>query len=134
MESDLKTFKTKLKRRLYNIALDTIKFIDKLDQRDLAVRKLSDQLLRSSTSIIGNYIEGESATSDKELIKYLNIALRSSNETKLWLCMLKDSGRAKKEQIETTLNELNEISKILATSIISLKKKLNTSKIKKTIN
>ena len=71
---------------------------------------MGDQLLRSGTSIIGNYIEGQSASSKKDFINYFNTSLKSANESKLWFALLRDSNRAAKENVEWFLNELNEIS------------------------
>ncbi|PJA99834.1 MAG: hypothetical protein CO128_02345 [Ignavibacteriales bacterium CG_4_9_14_3_um_filter_30_11] len=42
--------------------------------------------MRSETSILGNYIEGQSASSKKDFTYYFNTFLKSSNESKLWLC------------------------------------------------
>jgi len=43
---------------------------------------LSDQLLRSSTSVGANVFEAKSSSSKREFIRYFEIALRSANETK----------------------------------------------------
>jgi four helix bundle protein len=72
------------KRRLYDFTLKLIEFIDRLPKNNDAFR-IGDQLLRSGTSIIGNYIEGQSASSKKDFINYLNTALKSSNESKFGL-------------------------------------------------
>ena len=99
-----------------------IEFIDRLPKNNVAYR-IGDQLLRSGTSIIGNYVEGQSASSKKDFINYLNTALKSSNESKVWLALLRDSKRASKEDVDWFLNELSEFTKMLATSILKLKGK-----------
>jgi four helix bundle protein len=83
MQNDKSKFKKEFKRRLYNFTLKTIEFLDSLPNDNVS-RRLSDQLLRSSTSIIGNYIEGQAASSKKDFINYFNTSLKSSNESKLW--------------------------------------------------
>jgi four helix bundle protein len=80
-------------------------------------------LLRSGTSIIANYIEGQAASSKKDFTNYFNISLKSANETKLWLALLKDSGRVKAADVSWFQNELDEISKIFGSSILTLKGK-----------
>jgi four helix bundle protein len=85
--------KSKYKRRFYNFTLELIKFIDKLPKENVA-KRLGDQLLRSGTSVIANYIEGQAASSRKDFTNFLNISLKSCNESKLWLSLLKDSGKA----------------------------------------
>jgi len=102
--------------------LKLIEFIDRLPKNNVAYR-IGDQLLRSGTSIIGNYVEGQSASSKKDFINYLNTALKSSNESKVWLALLRDSKRASKEDVDWFLNELSEFTKMLATSILKLKGK-----------
>jgi four helix bundle protein len=78
-------------------------------------------LLRSGTSIIGNYIEGQAASSRRDFINFFNTALKSANESKLWLALLRDSGRIKSDEVAWFLNELNEIANIFASSILTLK-------------
>lgn len=112
----------KYKRRFYNFTLDLIKFIDNLPKTNVANR-IGDQLLRSGTSIIANYIEGQSASSKKDFTNFINHALKSANESKLWLSLLKDSGHNGNQDTENLMNELIQISKILASTILSLKGK-----------
>jgi len=51
-------------------------------------------------------------------------ALKSANETKFWLGLLRDSGKAQADVTDNILNEVAEISKILAKSILTLKGKI----------
>lgn len=129
MKADLKDFKIEFKARLYKLAINSISFIDQLSPDDMVVKRLGDQLLRSATSVIGNYIEAESATSTKELIKYLNISLRSSNESILWLNLLNDTKRTLGDNHLLLIDEFLQVSKILAKSILTLKQKLKTKSI-----
>ena len=120
MQNDKSKFKKEFKRRLYDFTLKTIEFPDNLPKDNVSYR-LGDQLLRSSTSIIGNYIEGQAASSKKDFINYFNTSLKSSNESKLWFSLLRDSKRAKPDIVKNYLNELEEISNIFASSILTLK-------------
>lgn len=122
MENDKVKFKNEFKKRLYSFTLRLIRFIDQL-QNDGVTRRLSDQLLRSGTSIIGNYVEGQSASSKRDYTNYFTTSLKSANESKLWLSLLKDTGRVKSEETDVLLKELIEISKIFASSILTLKGK-----------
>ena len=122
MENDKSKFKVEFKKRLYRFTLTLIEFIDKLPSDNVA-RRIGDQLLRSGTSIIGNYIEGQSASSKKDFINYFNTSLKSCNESKLWLALLRDTKRAQPTHVEPLLKELDEITKIFASSILTLKGK-----------
>jgi four helix bundle protein len=107
---------------LYNFALKLIEFLDELP-KDNVSRRISDQLLRSGTSILGNYIEGQSASSKKEFTNFFTTSLKSANESKLWLTLLRDSKRVKPEEVTWFLKELDEVSNIFASSILTLKGK-----------
>lgn len=80
-------------------------------------------MLRSGTSILANFIEGQAGSSKKDLINYLTHSLKSGNESKLWLSLLKDSKRIKPEVADKHLIELKELTNILASSILKLKGK-----------
>ena len=114
--------KKEFKKRLYDFALRLVEFVDGLG-RDNVSKRIGDQLLRSGTGIIGNYIEGQAASSKKDFTNYFNIVLKSANESKLWLALLRDSKRTTHEKVAWFLNELDEISNILAASILTLKGK-----------
>ncbi|MEK9135696.1 MAG: four helix bundle protein [Bacteroidota bacterium] len=107
---------------MYAFTLKLIELIDRLPHDNVG-RRLGDQLIRSGTSIIANYVEAKAASSRRDFINYFTIALKSANESKLWISLLKDSGRLKGIESEWIAKELEEISNILAASIITLKAK-----------
>ena len=115
-------FKNEFKKRLYNWVLRLIKFIDKLP-KDSVCSIMGKQLLRSSTSILANYIEANSASSRKDFINFFTHALKSSNESKVWLCLLRDTDKGDQKELRWLLKELIEISNIIASSILTLKSK-----------
>lgn len=117
---DNSKFKTEFKKRLYKFVLKMIEFIDKLPNDNVS-KRISDQLLRSGTSILGNYIEGQSASSKKDFVNFFNHSLKSANESKLWFAILRDSKRVKNGEAEWFLKELKEIASIFASSILTLK-------------
>ena len=85
---------------------------------DRVYLSLFDQLLRSATSIGANVVEGKSGSSKKDWLKFLVIALKSANETKYWLCLVRDTMEIDKNKIQELLLEADAISKILASIII----------------
>lgn len=124
MKSGNREFKLKFKKSLYHFVLDTIAFLDSL-QSDNVSRRLSDQLLRSSTSIIANFVEGQSGSSRKDFVRYMEISLKSANEGKLWLSLLKDTNRAGVEKVDLLLRELSEIANIFGSIVLTAKGKRN---------
>lgn len=122
MENDSVKFKNDFKKRLYVWVLRLIKFIDKLP-KDSVCSVMGKQLLRSGTSVLANYVEANSASSRKDFINFFTHSLKSANESKVWLSLLKDLDKGDKTEVEWLLKELLEISKIIASSILTLKGK-----------
>ncbi|MEK7559194.1 MAG: four helix bundle protein [Patescibacteria group bacterium] len=118
------TKQTEFKKRLYYFVLRLIKFIENLKKTSTS-RIIGDQLLRSGTGILGTYIEGLSSSSKKEYINYFNYSLKSANESKVWVSILRDTENGDRKEAEYLLKELEEISKIFASSILTLKGKRN---------
>lgn len=110
-----------IKKRVYRYALDVIQFVDRLPKSDLTCRVIGNQLLRSATSVGANIVEAQAASSKKDFTNFLNHSLKSANESKFWLGLLKDSGKATGNSIEQLLNETEELSKILGASIVTLR-------------
>jgi len=120
MQNDSVKFKNEFKNRLYNWVLRLIKFIDKLP-KDSVCGVMGKQLLRSGTSILANYVEANSASSKKDFINFFTHSLKSSNESKIWLTLLRDTGKGNQTELDWLLKELIEISNVLASSILTLK-------------
>ena len=110
------------KHRLYVFVLRLIKFIEN-SKKTQTSKIIGDQLLRSGTGILGTYIEGLSSSSKKEYINYFNYSLKSANESKVWVSVLRDTGNSDKNEANWLLEELKEISAIFASSILTLKGK-----------
>jgi len=122
MQKDKARIKKEFKGRLYQFTLRLVEFLDKLPNDNVS-RRIGDQLLRSGTSIIGNYIEGQAASSKKDFTNYFNHSLKSANESKLWLALLRDTKRSNAKDVQWFLQELDEIAKIFASSVLTLKGK-----------
>ena len=109
-----------IEKRVYNFALDIIKFVDQLPKGQVS-HVIGEQLLRSATSIGANVVEAQGAPSKKDYAHFFSHALKSANETKFWLSLLQDSGKTDKASVDKLLKETVELAKILASSILSLK-------------
>ena len=115
--------KGNLKERAYSFALTVIKLIDMLQKSDWAVEIISKQLLRSATSVGANIIEAHAGSSRKDFANYYRHALKSANEAKFWIGLLKDSKKADPINCNPIANEVTELASMLAASIITLKTK-----------
>jgi len=122
MVTEKEKFKDEFRQRVYKFALDVIGFIEQLP-KEQATRIIGEQLLRSATSIGANVVEAQGAASRKDYTNFFTYALKSANETKFWLGLLQDSGKAEREATDKLLKETTEIANILAASILTLKGK-----------
>ena len=111
-----------LKQRSYRFALEIIRLMEKLP-KDMASIVMAKQVLRSATSIGANIIEAKSASSRKDFINFYNYALKSANETKFWLLLLQDAGKANVADAQPIIQESYELANMLAASIITFKNK-----------
>ncbi len=82
---------------------------------------LSNQLLRSGTSIGAMVREAEHAESKKDFVHKLGIAQKEINETIYWLELMNETGHLTKEQFESIHTDAIEIIKIITAIIKSTK-------------
>jgi len=122
MKNDKEKFKKEFKARIYNFILKLVKFIDKLP-KDNSSQIFAKQLLRSGTSIGANYIEAQASSSKKDFTNFFHHSLKSANESKFWLAIVRDTEKGDRQETEKLLEELNEIANIFGSSILTLKGK-----------
>jgi len=115
--------KKELDERLYKYSLDIIKLSDHLS-KDISGQTIARQLVRSGTSVTANIKEAKAASSKKDYVNFYHYALKSANETELWLSLATDSGKVDRKKAEKLFKETREIAKILAASIITMKKNI----------
>ena len=109
-----------IKIRCYEFSKSIVLFINDYEFNRIHY-PIIDQLLRSATSIGANVIEAKSGNSRKNLVSFFSIALRSANETKYWLCLVRDTIIVEKIKVNNLIKEADEISKIIGKSILTLK-------------
>ena len=114
--------KIDLKQRSYRFALRVINFIDQLP-RNMGCEIIGRQLLRCATSIGANIAEARAASSRKDFTNFIVYSLKSANESIFWIELLRDSGKAGGADLESLYLESVEISKILGSSVLTLKGK-----------
>ncbi|MDI6733639.1 MAG: four helix bundle protein [Planctomycetota bacterium] len=114
--------KSDLKKRAYHYALDLIRFLRDCPN-DIISQELKRQLLRSGTSIGANIIEAQASSSKKDFTNFFSYSLKSANESKFWLCLIRDATDVPKDKVDKLLQETIELSNILGASILTLKGK-----------
>jgi four helix bundle protein len=106
-----------LKRKSFLFAVDIVRFCDQL-----ALEKryaISNQLLRSGTSVGANISEAQFASSRADMIQKLKISEKEANETLYWIEILTVVGVV--EVPKELKTQIVEIKKMLAASIKTLK-------------
>ncbi len=76
--------------------------------------ELARQIRRAARSIPANIVEGwAKRSSAPEFKRYLQVAIGSCDECKLWLELSKDEGYLTPQQCEELLNEFNRLGAML---------------------
>lgn len=102
-------------------ALLVIEYTELLESKRKYV--ISNQLLKSGTSIGANVREAQNAESRQDFIHKMKIAAKECDETEYWLLLCQLS--ASYPDCENLKLRVNEIAKILS-KIISTSKKINS--------
>lgn len=122
MENDKKKWKIEFKKRLYVWVLRLVRMIEHLP-RGMVSEVMGKQLLRSGTSVLANYVEASAASSKKDFINFFSYSLKSANESKVWITLLRDTKKGDLKELEFLLQENTEIANVLESSILTMKKK-----------
>ncbi|MDQ3046059.1 MAG: four helix bundle protein [Bacteroidota bacterium] len=113
-----------LGERCFQLSLLILKEIENMKGNKLPY-SLIDQMVRSVTSVGANVIEGQGSGTTKELIRYYRIALKSANESKYWIRLVLESFElTQNKNLLIAKQELEELSKIIASIIIKLNMKI----------
>ena len=116
--------KFELEDRLVCFAARCVKVCAAFSAKKLGGANIADQLFRSSTSVAANYAEASEAESRKDFVHKLKIVMKELSETRVWLKISGEVGYVAKSRLKDLIGEAEEISRILAASIISAKTKL----------
>jgi four helix bundle protein len=104
--------------------------IVKLYQYLVAEKKeyvLSKQLLRSGTAVGALVREAQNAESKADFIHKLGIAQKECDETSYWLEILKETEYLSNDEFESINGNAVELLKIIRSSILTIKLKINHS-------
>lgn len=82
---------------------------------------LSNQLLRSGTSIGANIEESIGGQSDKDFLSKISISYKEARETIYWLKLLQATDYLSEQEAISLLNDAEELCKILGKIQITLK-------------
>ena len=103
--------KIQLKRRTQQFAIAVIKFTESLPS-GRAINVLSNQLLRSSTSVGANYRSACKGKSTADFINKIVIVEEEADESIYWLELMEESGLVQSELIIPLKKEADELTAI----------------------
>lgn len=105
-------------KRFAQFAIDCAKLVNKLDWKIIANVEWGKQLIRSSGSTGGNYIEAIKGTSDADFIYRYRICCKESNESVHWLFLLKNiNGEKYHQEMDRLMNEGLAFGRMFTTAI-----------------
>jgi four helix bundle protein len=112
-----------LQEKSYSFAVDIVKTTQEI-QKNQKHFVLTNQLLRSGTSIGALLRECKFAESTADFIHKQSIALKEANESKYWISIMYEIGYISIEDYTRLDLNVTELIKLLVSSINTLKLKL----------
>jgi four helix bundle protein len=103
--------KVELKRRTQRFAVDVIKFIESLPNSH-SLKVLTNQVLRSSTSVGANYRAACKGKSTADFINKIVICEEEADESIYWFDLMEEAGLVPSVLIAPLKKEANELTAI----------------------
>ena len=90
------------------------------------IRCIVDQLLKAGTAIGANLEEAKAASTRREFIRYLEIALREAREALYWLRICSTLELGSSDQVQELENESDQLVRILTAIVANTKNGMST--------
>jgi four helix bundle protein len=116
-----------IRERSFDFALSTIRNCKRIKEKHREFI-LTDQLVRSSTSVGANMREARNAESKADFIHKLSICQKECDESIYWLELLMALLNEEKEQLLPIHDEATQLLKIIRTISLRTKENSNWSK------
>ena len=113
--------RTETRERAFQFALRVVHLCDFLDAKPGSGRTLARQLLKAATSVGANLEEAQAGHSRADFIAKTEIALKEAREARYWLRLVAAAELVPAKRIGELQNEAEELSRILASIILSAK-------------
>lgn len=125
--------KSIIQEKSFVFAVQIVKFCRQL-QKYKREFVLSNQVLRSGTSIGANVEEALGGQSGRDFIAKMSVAAKEARETHYWLKLLQEAGDSKDRQADELLRECREIVRVLNSIILTTRRKLSANPEPRTHN
>ena len=112
-----------IQERTFEFAIRIVKLCQYLDEKPGVERILSNQLLRSGTSVGANIEEAQAGQSRADFLSKMSIASKEARETLYWLKLLEKTELISIDRLQDLKQEADEIVRILTSIVKSTKQK-----------
>ncbi len=109
----------------FNFSIRILKLVSYLNNNKSSI-VISNQILRSGTSIGASITESEFAASNKDFINKLTVSLKEANETRYWLKLLNAAEFINQKMFDSLNIDCEELIKLLVSSIKTSKSNKST--------
>jgi four helix bundle protein len=116
-----------LKNRTKRFALRVLKLSAALP-RTIEGNAIRGQLVRAGTSVGANYRAACRGRSRAEFAAKIGVVEEEADESAFWLELIVEGGFLKPTQVESLIDEANEITRIMASSRITASRKVRASR------
>lgn len=116
-----------MKGRTKAVAVMVLKMVGSL-KPGVGSRVIAGQVVRSATSVGANYRSAQRARSRKEFLAKLGVVVEEADETLYWIEVAVEAGLLEREQAKKVWREMNEIVKVLVSSVRSVRQTKLTSR------
>ena len=89
--------------RSYEFAVRIVRVCREMDKRPDGSKALTNQLIRSGTSVGANIEEAQGSQSRADFISKMSIACKEARETHYWLRLLADSGIMTNDELQSLI-------------------------------
>ena len=115
---------SELRNRLKGLAIRIIRMVDSMP-RTISSDAIARQIVRSGTSPSANYRAALLGKSDKDFLNKLKMVEEELDETLLWLEIIMETEMIRPERVEALHKECHELLKIIVSTIVTLRNKMN---------
>jgi four helix bundle protein len=115
-----------IRDRTFRLACDLARLAFRLTSPP-GVRRLADQLLRAGTSIGANLEEAKAASSRKDFVHCVQVALKEAREAKYWLRVCAELRLAPPDLLSQLTNEADQVARILGAIVVNTKRRMTSA-------
>ena len=114
-----------IEKKSYDFALNCLKAGKKI-QSEMKEYHVSQQFIKSATSIGTNVREANSGESLKDFAHKMTIALKEASESNYWCCLLRDSGLITEDEGDKLIKDSMELRRILGRIVNTTRAKIKS--------